>query len=101
MEKYESPKMKFESVTLFEKIANPCWAKKTLHVDVPDTEDDIIITLRQSINPSGEPNSGCGDLVIDCIKTEVTGSTMPLPELFNENTSKNFANTQMACISGS
>lgn len=101
MEKYESPKMKFESVTLFEKIANPCWAKKVLHVDIPDTEDDIIITARESINPSGSTNNGCGDMVLDNIQTELTHRFMSWQEFLNENPPKNFANTQMACICGS
>lgn len=56
MKCYESPKIKFEELKLFEKIADKCWGYKyAIFEDPYDSDDNIDISYTMN------QGSGCGD----------------------------------------
>jgi hypothetical protein len=98
MKTYESPKMRFETLTFFEKIAEVCWGKaQTAYFDKDsdhqqDTGEELTLP------------SGCGNDKDNPILTQIesilgTGSTAYSDWLAaNPNNSSNLANTQATGI---
>lgn len=94
MTKYESPSMKFEKLTLFEKIAEECWgtgkANITIIFDYP--YDNVIKPL-----PSYPLGSGCGNQsssVDDWIESHLTADEYSYWINNDDNKSSNLANTK-------
>ncbi len=51
MEKYQTPELKFETVTFFEKIACTCWESKKFSFDLPkDRKKETKITICNNDN---------------------------------------------------
>lgn len=67
MTKYESPTMKFESLTLFEKIADVCWA--TTHVTYDNPNDGYApTTVEPEILSAVNGCDNRSDKILDWLK---------------------------------
>lgn len=96
MTNYESPSIKFETLTLFEKIADDCWASKTITFDSP----------YDSVGPiyKYDLGSGCGNKSDDKSETQLDTVSLWLQNILkdkytewlinNTNSSSNLANTR-------
>ena len=98
MTKYESPSIRFENLTLFERIAEICWGSKTVTFDYPyDDEHNDPITPDPIPTPLSL-GSGCGNQsnsVLTWLQGNLTPAEYSYWESLNLNSSSNLANTQV------
>lgn len=91
MKQYQSPQMKFEELTFFEKIAEKCWGSKSVVFDNPYTSihEAEVFTL----------TSGCGNIspesVNQWIDDVLSDEDFMKWTADNVNNSSNMANTKL------
>lgn len=100
MKQYEAPKLSFEELVFFEKIAETCWGSKTVTFDYPYEEKNDPLTP----DPIPEPlilGSGCGNQsssVLSWLQQNLTQAEYDYWLSMNSNQSSNLANTRMSGI---
>ncbi|MDF2952656.1 MAG: hypothetical protein K0S18_2239 [Anaerocolumna sp.] len=104
MKPYESPKMRFEELTLFEKIAEVCWGSKTVTFtfNYPYDDDHNDPSTPDTIPGSYSLASGCGnetDPVLNWIKGNLTAAEYDYWINHTDNKSSNLANTKFTGVS--
>ncbi len=97
MKEYIQPKIEFEELILFEKIAETCWGYQQATFDDPLTPGIDIKTLPFT------GGNGCGNdqanAVIEWLRV-ILGSTFDLYMTKYSNNSSNLANTKAAGFNG-
>lgn len=91
MKQYQSPQMKFEELTFFEKIAEKCWGSKSVVFDYPNDDAYIPYTFNLA--------SGCGNIspesVNQWIDNILSDEEFAKWTADNVNNSSNMANTKL------